>query len=94
MTRYTFSCPAPCRRVIRVHAVSDEEAVGKFINAGALKCRRAGAREPCEIDHPPMPPLSDRQLNRLVRLIMMAEDLPVVATGHRRTHEVRYAMRR
>ena len=92
MSRHTFSCPAPCRRVIRVHTASDDDAVGKFIKAGALKCRRTDAREPCDIDHPPMPPLSDRQLKRIVRLIMTTEDLPEAATGHRRAQKTRYAM--
>ncbi len=41
---YTFSCPAPCSRVIRVEAHDDEDAVGKIIQAGAMICRNRGSR--------------------------------------------------
>ena len=37
---YTFSCPAPCRRVIRVDARNDDDAVGTLIKAGAMTCRQ------------------------------------------------------
>ena len=71
---YTFSCPAPCRRVIRVDARNDEEAVGKVIEAGAMTCRNRGSHDPCDTDHPVMSPLPERQLRDLIRFIMKEED--------------------
>ena len=49
---YTFSCPAPCRRVIRVEARDDEDAVWKIINAGAMTCRNKRSDGPCDSTHP------------------------------------------
>ena len=48
---YTFSCPAPCNRVIRVDAHDDEDAVGKIIQAGAMTCRNSGSHDPCDTTH-------------------------------------------
>ena len=45
---YTFSCPAPCRRVIRVDAHDDDDAVGKIIRAGAMTCRNERSDDPCQ----------------------------------------------
>jgi hypothetical protein len=73
---YTFSCPAPCSRVIRVEARDDEDAVWKIIKAGAMTCRNRGSDDPCDSTHPAMPPLPERQLRDVVRLSMQAEDLP------------------
>ena len=73
---YTFSCPAPCSRVIRVEARDDEDAVWKIIKAGAMTCRNRGSDSPCDTTHPIMSPLPERQLTDVVRLSMQAEDHP------------------
>jgi len=73
---YTFSCPAPCRRVIRVEARDDEDAVWKIIKAGAMTCRNKRSDGPCDSTHPALPPLPERQLRDVVRLSMQAEELP------------------
>ena len=78
---YTFSCPAPCRRVIRVEARDDEDAVRKIIKAGAMTCRNGGSDGPCDATHPIMPPLPERQLRDVVRLSMRAEELPEMESG-------------
>jgi hypothetical protein len=70
---YTFSCPAPCSRIVRVEARDDEEAVGKIIEAGAMTCRNRGSDGSCDTTHPIMPPLPERQLRDVVRLSMQAE---------------------
>lgn len=71
---YTFSCPAPCSRVIRVEARDDEDAVWKIIKAGAMTCRNQRSDGPCDSNHPVLPPLPERQLRDVVRLSMRAED--------------------
>jgi len=73
---YTFSCPAPCSRVIRVEARDDEDAVWKIIRAGAMTCRNSGSGGPCDTTHPIMSPLPEKQLRDVVRLSMQAEDQP------------------
>jgi len=73
---YTFSCPAPCRRVIRVDARDDEDAVGKIIEAGAMTCRNGKSRNPCEKSHSLMTPLPEMRLREVVQWIMQSEDSP------------------
>jgi hypothetical protein len=77
---YTFSCPAPCSRLIRVEAHDDEDAVGKIIQAGAMTCRNRGSQNPCDTTHLVMTPLPERQLREVVRLSMRAEDPAVMAS--------------
>ena len=73
---YNFSCPAPCRRVIRVDARNDDDAVGKLIKAGAMTCRTKSSDDTCDTTRPVMSPWTDIQLRGVVRLIMRAEELP------------------
>ena len=73
---YTFLCPAPCRRVIRVDARNDEDAVGKIIKAGALTCRNRASHDTCDTTRPVLSPWTDMQLRGVVRLIMRGEELP------------------
>ena len=73
---YAFSCPAPCRRVIRVDARHDDDAVGKLIKAGAMTCRKKASHDTCDTTRPVLTPWTDMQLRGVVRLIMRAEDLP------------------
>jgi hypothetical protein len=75
---YTFRCPSPCRRVIRVDASSDDDAVRKILKGGAIACRNVDNHDSCEAAHPRMSPLTDGQLREAVRWIMTAEDLPEV----------------
>jgi len=78
---YTFSCPAPCSRLIRVEAHDDEDAIGKIIRAGAMTCRNRGSQDPCDTTHLVMTPLPERQLREVVRLSMRADDPAVMASG-------------
>ena len=70
---YTFSCPAPCSRLIRVEAHDDDDAIVKIIQAGAMTCRNGGSQDPCNTTHLVMTPLPERQLREVVRLSMRAE---------------------
>ena len=72
---YTFSCPAPCRQVIRVDARNDDDAVGKLIKAGAMTCRNRASDNTCDTTRPVMSPWTDIQLRGVVRLIMRADEL-------------------
>jgi hypothetical protein len=80
---YTFSCPAPCRRVIRVDARNDDVAVGKLIKAGAMTCRNRASDNTCDTTRPVMSPWTDVQLRGVVRLIMRAEELPEMESRNR-----------
>jgi hypothetical protein len=73
---YIFSCPAPCRRVIRVDARNDDDAVGKLIKAGAMTCRNRASDDTCDTTRPVMSPWTDIQLRGVVRLLMRAEEFP------------------
>ena len=73
---YSFTCPAPCRRVIRVDASNDDDAVRKILKAGAIACRNVDSPDPCEAAHPRMSPLTDEQLRESVRWMMTAEYIP------------------
>lgn len=76
---YTFACPVPCSRVIRVDACDDDDAVRKIIEAGGMTCRSRESSKPCRTPHPPMSPLPDKQMVDLVRVSMTVDDLPEAA---------------
>jgi hypothetical protein len=86
---YTFSCPAPCRRVIRVDARNDDDAVGKLIKAGAMTCRNRASDNTCDPTRPAMAPWTDLQLRGVVRLIMRAEELSEMESRDRTQVNVR-----
>lgn len=86
---YSFLCPAPCRRVIRVDARNDDVAVGKLIKAGAMTCRNRASDNTCDTTRPAMSPLTDLQLRGVVRLIMRAEELPEMEPRDRAQANVR-----
>ena len=86
---YTFSCPAPCRRVIRVDARNDDVAVGKLIKAGAMTCRNRASDNTCDTTRPVMSLWTNVQLRGVVRLIMRAEELPEMESGDRAQVNVR-----
>ena len=72
---YTFACPIPCRRVIKVDANSDDEAVTKILAAGAISCRNAANLKDCDEEHRHMPVLQEAQLREIVRFSMESESL-------------------
>jgi DNA polymerase III alpha subunit len=72
---YTFSCPAPCKRVVCVEAQNDEHAIEKLIEAGALACRNKNSRDLCKEIHKVMQPLPNKQLREFVGLQMRFGDL-------------------
>jgi hypothetical protein len=67
---YKFACPIPCNRVIEVFANTDEDAVKKFIAAGAISCRNSANPSCCEKDDHYMPSLPENRLTEIVRLTM------------------------
>jgi hypothetical protein len=67
---YTFACPVPCNRVIKVSASTDEDAVKKIIAAGAISCRNSENPFCCEKGHHYMPSLPENRLTEIVRLTM------------------------
>jgi hypothetical protein len=69
---YTFACPVPCRRVIKVYANTEEDAIDKIIVAGAMSCRMAN-KGVCEEGHHRMPSLPEERLREIVRLSMETE---------------------
>ena len=70
---YTFACPIPCRRVIKVDANTDDEAITKILAAGAVSCRNMATFKDCEEEHRHMPVLHEEQLREIVRLSMEPE---------------------
>jgi hypothetical protein len=70
---YTFACPAPCRRVIKVDANNDDDAVNKIIGAGAINCRNMKDTPCCKkVLH--LPPLPEKNLKDIVLLCMNVEN--------------------
>lgn len=70
---YTFTCPAPCDRVIKVDAHNDDDAVNKIIRAGAINCRSL-KNTPCGKQVLHLSPLPDKKLRDIVRLCMTVEN--------------------
>ncbi len=70
MTYYSFACPAPCNREIKVKANDNLDAVEKIITAGAISCRNIGNRRSCDQAPFDMPPMSEDELRRIVSLSM------------------------
>jgi hypothetical protein len=71
---YKFACPVPCRRIIKVYANTEEDAIDKIIVAGAMSCRMANKRA-CEEGHHRMPSLPEDRLREIVRLSMETESV-------------------
>ncbi len=59
--QYSFVCPSPCEYTINVEAQSDEEAVGKIVEAGKVHAKVA---------HPDMGPVTDDEMKSMVRAAM------------------------
>jgi len=78
---YTFSCPAPCQKIIVVEACNDDDAVEKLIKAGAMICRNRQSSGSCNTIHLVMHTLPEKQLREAVRSYMREENNPVVDSG-------------
>jgi hypothetical protein len=70
---YTFSCPVPCNKVIKVDANNDDDAIKKIITAGAINCRYSKKRSCSEKRGNYLPPLPEKYLKEIVQLSMKAE---------------------
>ena len=60
--------------MICIDAPTEEDAVEKLIEAGAMACRNREAHCRCCEIHLEAPPVSDQQLREVVRLYMKEED--------------------
>ena len=65
---YSFSCPLPCNREIRVEAKNFPAAVDEIIKAGAIGCRSGKKRFLCEIAPFDMPPIPEMHLKSIVSM--------------------------
>ena len=70
---YSFACPIPCNREIKVDARDNVEAVKKIIVAGAISCRNINNQCNCKQAHFNMPPIPEEQLQHIVSLCMREE---------------------
>jgi hypothetical protein len=70
---YSFSCPIPCNRKIRVKAVNNIDAIDKIILAGGMGCRNVNCRSDCRQARDPMPPMGQEELRRIVGLCLKEE---------------------
>jgi len=70
---YSFLCPTPCSHEIFIDAKNDDDAVIKLMKAGALHCRNAKYRCRCEKSQHYLSPISEGELNRIVRMCMRNE---------------------
>ena len=70
---YTFTCPPPCSRVIKVDANNDDDAVNKIIGAGAINCRNINNTSCCKKVHD-LSPLPEKKLGDIVRLCINVEN--------------------
>ena len=66
---YTFTCPAPCSRLIMVDATNDDDAVNKIIGAGAINCRTLKNESCCNKVHH-LSPLPEKELREILKLCM------------------------
>jgi hypothetical protein len=71
---YSFACPVPCNREIRVQAKDNLDAVDKIILAGAISCRNGKNRSICEEARFVMPPMPEEQLRNIVGLCIREEN--------------------
>lgn len=65
---YSFSCPLPCNRKIRVEAKNFPDAVDEMIKAGAIGCRSGKKQFLCEKAHLDMPPIPETHLKSIVSM--------------------------
>jgi len=70
---YSFACPAPCNREIKVDARDNLDAVEKIITAGAISCRNSDSQCICNHSQVVMSPIPEEQLRHIVSLCMREE---------------------
>ncbi len=70
---YSFACPAPCNREIRVDAQDNLDAVEKIIMAGAISCRNGDSQCSCNFARVDLSPIPEEQLRHIVGLCMREE---------------------
>ena len=70
---YSFACPAPCNREIKVDARDNLDAVEKIITAGAISCRNSDSLCICNHAQVVMSPIPEEQLRHIVSLCMREE---------------------
>ena len=78
---YSFLCPFPCNRKIRVDAKDHPDAVDKMLRAGAMRCRNGENHRLCERDTLALNPMPEEQLKRLVGLCLEEEEERTVASS-------------
>ena len=71
---YTFVCPSPCSRVIRIDASNADDAVREIIKAGGMACRNEENLDVCKEGHLQLSPLPQRQLRDIIRFMMNEEN--------------------
>lgn len=71
--KYSFACPAPCNREIKVDANDHSDAVEKMIMAGAISCRNIDNQCSCQYARLNLPPIPGDQLRRIVSLCIREE---------------------
>jgi hypothetical protein len=70
---YSFACPAPCNREIKVDAHDNLDAVEKIIMAGAISCRNINSQCSCNHAQVDMSPIPEEQLRNIVGLCLREE---------------------
>lgn len=70
---YSFACPAPCNREIKVDAHDTLDAVEKIILAGGISCRNSDSQCSCSHAQVDMSPIPQEQLRHIVSLCLREE---------------------
>ena len=68
---YSFACPAPCNREIKVNANDHFDAVEKIIMTGAMSCRNIHNQCSCKHARLDMPPIPEEKLRHLYQEIVI-----------------------
>lgn len=67
---YSFACPVPCNREIKVDASDNLDAIEKIIMAGGMSCRNISNHCNCKQAYVHMSPIPEEELRRIVSLCM------------------------
>ena len=71
---YSFACPIPCNREIKVDASDNLDAIEKIIMAGGLSCRNINNNHcNCKQAYDHLSPIPEEELRRIVSLCMREE---------------------
>ena len=71
--KYSFACPAPCNREIKIDANDHSDAVEKIIMAGAMSCRNIDNQCSCQYARLNLPPIPGEKLRHIVSLCVREE---------------------